>query len=229
MEIIDCEQGLSANRYASRVGERVGDLVLVGVAQHRADNGRVLGRFQCDCGNEIIYAAGRILNNKRRAHCGCKTDRGTHRTHGMHGSPEYSSWRSMKLRCLSPESKDFKRWGGCGIDVHPEWSDSFEAFYAHIGPRPKGTTLDRIDNTLGYVPGNVRWARSKEQAENRNNSWFVSVNGTVFSSLYEAAANHGVSATTIVRWCDGYEDKRRLARGRVPAKDGCFRWRKYAD
>jgi hypothetical protein len=51
--------------------------------------------------------------------------------------------------------------------MHPSWRRSFDAFLAHIGPRPSPAhSLDRIDNNRGYMPGNVRWATRKEQQRN---------------------------------------------------------------
>ena len=89
------------------------------------------------------------------------------KTHGMSKSPEYSSWVAMKKRCYYHKTNDYDRYGGAGITVCSEWRDSFETFYKDLGPRPKGDSLDRIDGTKGYFPGNVRWATASEQAKNR--------------------------------------------------------------
>lgn len=219
------------DRYTSRVGERVGHMTFTALSARRYDGSRLLGVFSCDCGSIVELPLGRVLNGQKRFHCGCETDRGKSRTHGMRNSPEYSSWMSMKARCLYPTNKDYPRWGGKGITVYPKWAESFEAFFAHIGPRPYGTSLDRINNTKGYEPGNVRWASGNEQAANRSDTWFVEIGGVTYNSCEEAARAHSVSSTTIYRWCRGFHDNRRAHQnntGFTPAKPGCRMWRKYA-
>lgn len=157
---------VAAKRYLRRVGERVGDLVFVGIPTHRGDNNRILGVFSCDCGGTAEYPLARVLNQGYRTHCGCKTDHGGNRRHGMRESPTYSSWAAMKYRCETETSKDFYRYGGAGIRVCDRWM-SFDLFLADMGVRPEGTTLDRINPNKGYFPKNCRWATPLQQARNR--------------------------------------------------------------
>ena len=43
----------------------------------------------------------------------------------------------------------------------------FDSWWAELGPRPEGCSVDRIDNLGHYEPGNVRWATQQEQCNNR--------------------------------------------------------------
>lgn len=90
------------------------------------------------------------------------------RTHGMRGTPEYRAWCNIKARCTDQNRADWSRYGGKGIKMCSEWSDSFEKFYRDIGPRPSPRhSIDRIDGARGYEPGNCRWASLATQSRNR--------------------------------------------------------------
>jgi hypothetical protein len=73
-------------------------------------------------------------------------------------------------RCYSPKSTDFEHYGGRGIKACDRWhsAKNFVADIKALGPRPSSKhSLDRINNDGNYEPGNMRWATSKEQNDNR--------------------------------------------------------------
>lgn len=104
------------------------------------------------------------------------------RTHGMSGSPEYNSWLSMRHRCESPSHRAYSHYGGRGITVCERWRQSFATFFADMGPRPHGHTLDRIDNYGPYSPANCRWSTNEQQASHRSTSRWVTYNGVTMTT-----------------------------------------------
>src|SRR5262245_13180849 len=64
------------------------------------------------------------------------------------------------------------------LTVCDRWRDSFENFYADMGPRPSpGHAIERIDNDRGYEPGNGRWVTRAEQNRNKRNNRFLTYKG----------------------------------------------------
>ena len=51
-------------------------------------------------------------------------------------NPEYPAWRSMKERCLNPNHKRYKDYGGRGIKVCERWI-VFDNFLEDMGEKPK--------------------------------------------------------------------------------------------
>lgn len=95
---------------------------------------------------------------------------------GAHGwRRERQTWRDMKRRCLNPKSEWFLGYGGRGITVDPSWL-SFDQFYADMGPCPPGLTLERVNNNLGYSPGNCVWASQAAQKLNFRGNVLVTLN-----------------------------------------------------
>lgn len=91
--------------------------------------------------------------------------------HGHNGrktgpTKTYRSWYGMVRRCRNPNTLDWPRYGGRGIQVCVRWL-AFENFLADMGTCPKGKSLDRIDNDSNYEPGNCRRATHRQQAASR--------------------------------------------------------------
>lgn len=119
-------------------------------------------------------------------------------THRRTGSPEYLSWRAMKMRCTIPNATAYDRYGGSGITICDRWLNSFENFLDDMGPRPSADySLERIDNLLGYSPENCRWATKKEQANNRRNNRLWTYQGET-KTVSAWAKQVGIHKTTLL-------------------------------
>lgn len=136
---------------------------------------------RCDCGVEKVIQL-TCLRTGQTQSCGClMRDRvsAANRTHGhtVKGkTPTYRSWRLMIRRCEDPRSIVYHRYGAAGVKVCVEWHD-FENFIKDVGERPDGMTLDRIDGTKGYEPGNVKWSTPKQQARNQKTNRIIEYKG----------------------------------------------------
>ncbi len=141
---------------------------LAGMNKHRQS----IWLCKCCCGvNKIIPS--HDLRQGAINSCGClhserAKKRGT--IHGMRNSSEYSSWRNMKNRCLNSNTDRYKDYGGRGISICESWLNSFENFFADMGPKPKGYSIERINNDGNYCPENCIWADDKTQQRNRRNN-----------------------------------------------------------
>lgn len=150
---------------------------------------------RCQCGVEKSIEATRLRMNSVVS-CGCfKVEqsilRHTKHGHAKSGAPSsaYVSWANMKDRCTRPKNKNYPEYGGKGITVCARWL-LFENFLSDMGDPPSdGMTIERLDNSKGYQPGNCVWASRLAQANNRAMNWIVSSEGndmtaTQFASLH---------------------------------------------
>lgn len=129
-------------------------------------------------------------------------------------SPTWRSWYNMLYRCGEPTSRAQERYRRKHpvygrVTVCERWK-SFENFLEDMGERPEGCTLDRIDNTGNYEPGNCRWATAKAQNRNRSSNVFVEYQGRrmcVSDWAEELQINH---STLVYRLRRGWPVERAL-------------------
>jgi len=138
-------------------------------------NGSATWKCQCDCGNKTAVTG----TNLRAGHvttCGhnCIYVESPGRFQPIHGYARtklYATYNQMMQRCYNPKHKSYMDYGTRGITIYSEWIKDFTKFrryiLKHLGKRPEGMTLDRIDNNKGYFPGNLRWTTHKQQIDNQ--------------------------------------------------------------
>lgn len=158
------------------------------------------GIFRCDCGTEKPMGLHHIKRG-RTFSCGCEAaKRAASRftKHGAYRTATYKTWNAMIQRCHNKSNSSYEQYGGRGIRVCAEWHgpEGYHRFVAYVGERPRGCTIDRLDNGKGYEPGNVRWATVKEQQNNRRVSRLFTHNGETMNAR-DWAARLGMGKNTI--------------------------------
>lgn len=192
------------------LGHTFGRLTVVAPAASRP-GGAVRWECRCECGGSLTVLASSLLTGNT-ASCGClRRERTRDRsiTHGAWQTSEYAIWSNIVQRCTNPKHRDYADYGGRGITVCDAWRGSFESFFADMGSRPsKRHSIDRIENSAGYSPGNCRWATGSEQTRNTRRNRIVT---------------HAGEALTVVEWSErtGISQgriKQRLDSGWSPAR-----------
>jgi hypothetical protein len=130
-------------------------------------------------------------------------------------SPTYVSWQSMWARCARKKHPKYSNYGGRGIRVCERWR-SFSAFLGDMGLRPDGMTLDRIEASGNYEPGNCRWATNTEQNGHRSSCVLLTFHGDT-RTIAEWGRRTGIAANTIrMRLKYGWSPERALSTDPLP-------------
>lgn len=127
---------------------------------------------ECECGVRKTVAATAVMRTKNPVRsCGCLAEE-VRTTHGQTYTKTYAAWKAMRQRCENPNRIGHKRYGGRGIKVCDRWL-VFENFLADMKEKPRGTTLERLDNDRGYEPGNCEWKSYHAQSRNKSSNRFI--------------------------------------------------------
>lgn len=141
-------------RYPAKIniGERYGRLVVLGPA---GTNGKLrLWECKCDCGQKCVKA-GTLLARSRLKSCGCGKRKGLGEAARNYMFYHYKSMaRIRNLPFLLSREETLRLLGGscyyCGV---PPNQEARPQRYTHGAFIHNG--IDRVDNNMGYVPGNV--------------------------------------------------------------------------
>lgn len=161
------------------IGQRFNRLTVVAEAG-RNKKMNVLWKCACDCGGAAIAPAYDLRRGRVKS-CGCLAREGLNVKHGharggSKRNPTYSLWAAMVQRCTNPNDRNWVNYGGRGITIANRWM-SFENFYADMGDKPEGLSLERLDNGKGYCKSNCAWATKTAQARNKRTNIWVKVGG----------------------------------------------------
>lgn len=158
---------------------------------------------RCECGN-TNRVRGSLLRRGKVKSCGClAVDAVVERctSHGLSGTKLYWVWEHMVRRGTGAENKRFYK--DRGIFVCDEWM-KFENFLKWAdGKYAEHLTLDRIDTTDGYYPGNCRFVSYEENEQNTTRSMYWVVYGKIYNSCGDAARKMNCSPSYIRRLCVG--------------------------
>ena len=124
---------------------------------------------------------------------------------------------TVKDRCVREKNPHYKYYGGRGIEFRfasplamAEWVRD------NLGYPKQGESIDRIKNEEHYEPGNLRWATTKQQANNKRR-YAVDDYGARVRRLREARSDYTEQTIrTLVK--QGLTDEQIIARRKW---DGC--------
>jgi len=140
------------------------------VCDERDTSGHLLYKCKCNfCGN--IFAR-RLFEAKHSTRCK-HIDK--HWRNGRIGE----IFTLMTRRCYNPNNKDYKWYGGKGIQICDEWRNSPSAFeeWALQNGYNDELTIDRINPDKDYCPENCQWIPRADNTRKAGAVTWITVDG----------------------------------------------------
>lgn len=175
-----CGCGCKHKKMADLFYKKFGRLTVIEYAGYKKINGH-RWRCQCECGNSTTVFQWALLLGTTVS-CSCLKQEVLSRNHKSYKradngkikeslTVEFKAFCAMKSRCNNKNGQDYKWYAARGIQCK---FTSYEEFLNEVGRRPSNKhSIDRIDNDKGYEPGNVRWATTVEQNNNKRTTVFL--------------------------------------------------------
>ena len=157
---------------------------------------------RCDCGNTAIVPSDKLRSGRTKT-CGHTRYGKKPGYHPARDNPRlYVLWLDMKGRCYCKTRDNYKYYGGKGIRICEEWLDfpSFCEWALSNGYNESANhgecTIDRIDISKGYEPGNCRFVSWDIQANNRSDNRYITYKGQT-KTLSEWARVYDIKWATL--------------------------------
>lgn len=140
-------------------------------------HGNTRGSYRCICGNFVEVNKTSVNQGKTKS-CGCLRKDAINikcTTHGLSTNSDiskrkaYKIWVDIKRRCYNTENISYPNYGGRGITMKDGWVEDVEEFTQYVLNLPDfsmSSSLDRVNGSIGYIEGNLRWASDAQQARN---------------------------------------------------------------
>lgn len=166
---------MSSIKYNIKIGDVFGLLTVIDLKRIKISQSTKI-KCICDCGNiKYVSISGLKLGGTRS--CGC-LKRKLNTKHGETKTRLHNIWSKIKYRCNNSNYYAYSYYGGKGVKVCKEWTDSFESFrnWSISNGYTDELTIDRIDSNGNYEPSNCRWVTSSYNSK-RTGLLMIKVNG----------------------------------------------------
>ena len=187
--------------WESVIGQTFSELTILSL-EGRDHASKMLVRCRCSCG-AVHTLRFNSLQAGKAVSCGHISREFTSARstiHGLSRHPDFQVWVDMNKRCHGSNPKFTKNYKDRGIEVCEQWRHNPAQFFNDMGPRPKGMSLERVDNSKGYNPENCVWASMKVQQNNKRTNVFLEFQG---------------KRMTVTQWAEELEIPKQTLLGRL--------------
>lgn len=213
-------------------GDVYGNFTVLKYEYTKESNSMAYYLCQCSCGTQKVVSHGNLRSGHSNS-CGCLAPRGKDHHNYQHGKSKtkvHTAWCKIKDRCLNPNNTDYHNYGGAGITISEVFLEDFDLFYKEIGDAPSSKhSVDRIDHTKNYEPGNIRWATDKQQARNKGMNKNNSSGETGVNFYHSGNPNHSTYAVAQWKDIDGKPQNKKFSVkkfGLIPAFKAAVEYRR---